>query len=65
MPIDEATQDFLTWGIYQQVDTLSNLDVHTAAALLTRAPEALRKELLGMMEAYVAANIVVGRQHHM
>jgi hypothetical protein len=58
MPIDEATQDFITWGIYQQVDTLTNMDLHTAAALLTRVPEALRKELLGMMDAHVAANIV-------
>jgi hypothetical protein len=30
----------------------------TAAALLTRSPEPLRKELMGMLEPYMAANIV-------
>lgn len=40
------------------MDCLTSLDAYTAAAVLTRAPDAVRKDLLGMLEPYVAANIV-------
>ncbi|WIA13678.1 hypothetical protein OEZ85_007238 [Tetradesmus obliquus] len=58
MDIDDAAAEFLGWGTFQQVDALGSTDTYTAAALLTRSPEPLRKELLGMLEPYMAANIV-------
>jgi hypothetical protein len=62
MDVEEATAEFLTWGLYPQVDVLSALDTFTAAAILGRVDPALRKELLSMLEPGVAANIVqVGR----
>jgi hypothetical protein len=56
--IEDASKVFLLWGTFQQVDCLTSLDAYTAAAILTRTPEALRKDLLGMLEPFVAANIV-------
>lgn len=56
--IEDGAKESLTWGTYQQLDCLASLDVYTAAAVLTRAPDALRKDLLGMLEPYVAANIM-------
>jgi hypothetical protein len=56
--VEEAAKEFLLWGTFQQVDCLASLDAYTAAAILTRAPESLRKDLLGMLEPFVAANIV-------
>jgi hypothetical protein len=56
--IEDAAREFLQWGTFQQVDCLASLDAYTAAAILTRAPESLRKDLLGMLEPFVAANIV-------
>lgn len=56
--IEDAAKEFLLWGTYQQVDCLTSLDAYTAAAILTRVPEALRKDLLGMLEPFVAANIL-------
>jgi hypothetical protein len=58
MDIDDAAGEFLGWGTFQQVGVLGSVDTFTAAALLTRSPEPLRKELLGMLEPYMAANIV-------
>jgi hypothetical protein len=58
MDIDDAAGEFLGWSTFQQVDALGSTDTYTAAALLTRSPEPLRKELLGMLEPYMAANIV-------
>lgn len=58
MDIDDAAAEFLGWDTFQQVDALGSTDTYTAAALLTRSPEPLRKELLGMLEPYMAANIV-------
>lgn len=58
MDIDAAAADFQSWDIYQKVDTLSALDTYTAAALLTRTQEPQRRQLLGMLEPYLAANIV-------
>lgn len=55
---EDAATEFLTWGTYQQVDCLASLDAYTAAAILTRVPDELRKDLLGMLEPHVAANIV-------
>ena len=56
--IKDASKEFLLWGTFQQVDCLTSLDAYTAAAILTRTPEALRKDLLGTLEPFVAANIV-------
>lgn len=58
MDIDGASIEFQSWDIYQKVDTLSALDTFTAAALLTRTKQKERKQLLGMLEPYLAANIV-------
>jgi len=55
---EDAATEFMTWGTFQQVDCLASLDAYTAAAVLTRAPDAVRKDLLGMLEPYVAANIM-------
>jgi hypothetical protein len=55
---EDAAKEFLTWGTFQQVDCLASLNVYTAAAVLTRVPDTTRKDLLGMLEPYVAANIV-------
>jgi hypothetical protein len=56
--IEDGAKEFLTWGTYQQLDCLASLDAYTAAAVLTRTPEPMRKDLLSMLEPYVAANIV-------
>lgn len=58
MDIDDALQEFVTWGAFQQVDVLAGMDTHRAAAILQRCPIDLRKELLSMMEPFTAANIV-------
>jgi hypothetical protein len=55
---EDAAKEFLTWGTFQQVDCLASLNAYTAAAVLTRVPDTMRKDLLGMLEPYVAANIV-------
>lgn len=56
--IEDVSKEFLLWGTFQQVDCLTSLDAYTAAGILTRTPEAVRKDLLGMLEPFVAANIV-------
>lgn len=58
MDIEDAAGEFSTWGTFQQVDCLAALDIHTAAVLLQRLNHEQRKEIVSMMEPYVAANIV-------
>ena len=58
MDIGEAADEFFTWGTYQQVDCLAALDTRTAAGILQRMDPDRRREVVSMMEPYVAANIV-------
>lgn len=58
LDFDSATAEFLTWGTYQQLDVLAALDAVTAAGILTRCPQELRRDLLQMMEPHLAANIM-------
>ena len=51
-------KEMLTWTQYQQLDALLALDAPTAAGLLGLFPKELRTELMGMMEAHSAANIM-------
>jgi flagellar motility protein MotE (MotC chaperone) len=58
MDVEDAANEFFTWGTYQQVDCLAALDTRTAAGILQRMDPEKRKEVVSMMEPYVAANIV-------
>lgn len=57
-----AARELMTWDIFQQVDALTALEEHVAAAIMTHMPPDKRAELISLMEPHLAANIMqVGR----